>query len=268
MSRNLTILNLLSVVLVIIVNYFSQTLRLNNNTIGSLSAEYRNLFTPQGYAFSIWGLIFIALLVYCAYQIYVAFFGTRDDEFIIRTGPWFTIANFANAGWVIVWLYEYTGLSVIFMFIILISLIMVIRKTRMELWDAPFRIIAFTWWPICLYAGWITVATIANVASFLSKIGWDGWIFNERQWTIIMVSIAVIINLLIVYYRNMREFAAVGIWALFAIYIRHSERLPVVAYVALGGAVIITAYTLYHGYVNRKTNPVYRLINGEGRKVE
>ena len=48
MSRNLTILNLISVILVIIVNYFSQTLQLNNNTIGSLSQEYRNLFTPEG----------------------------------------------------------------------------------------------------------------------------------------------------------------------------------------------------------------------------
>jgi len=110
MSRNLTILNLLSVILVIIVNYFSQTLQLNNNTIGSLSQEYRNLFTPEGYAFSIWGVIFIALLAYCGYQVYAAFFSSREDDFIIQTGPWFSIANFANAGWVVVWLYEFLSL--------------------------------------------------------------------------------------------------------------------------------------------------------------
>lgn len=262
MSRNLTILNLLSVILVIIVNYFSQTLQLNNNTIGSLSQEYRNLFTPEGYAFSIWGVIFIALLIYCGYQIYCAFFSDRDDDFIVETGPWFAIANFANAGWVVVWLYEFTGLSVILMFVILFSLIMVIRKTRMELWDAPSSTIVFTWWPICLYAGWIAVATIANVASFLAKIGWDGWIFSDRQWTIIMILLAVILNLLIIYRRNMREFAAVGIWALIAIYVRHSDRMPIIAYVALGGAVFIGIYVFYHGYVNRKTNPMYKLVKG------
>ncbi len=261
MSRNLTILNLLSVILVIIVNYFSQTLQLNNYTIGSLSQEYRNLFTPEGYAFSIWGAIFLALLTYCGYQVYAAFFSRRDDDFIIQTGPWFAIANFANAGWVVVWLYEFTGLSVIFMFIILLSLIMVIYKTRMELWDAPLRIIVFTWWPICLYAGWITVATIANVASYLSKIGWDGLLFTERQWTIIMILVAVLINLLIIYRRNMREFAVVAIWALIAIYVRHIERMPIIAYVALGGAVILSIYALYHGYVHRKTNPIYKLVN-------
>jgi hypothetical protein len=263
MSRNLTLLNLLSVILVIIVNYFSQTLQLNNNTIGSLSQEYRNLFTPEGYAFSIWGIIFLALLAYSGYQVYVAFFSNLDDDFIINTGPWFAIANFANAGWVVVWLYEFTGLSVIFMFIILFSLIMVILKTRMELWDAPLSTIAFTWWPICLYAGWITVATIANVASYLAKIGWDGWFFTERQWTIVMIVIAVVINLLIIYRRNMREFAAVGIWALIAIYVRHNDGMPSIAYVALAGAFIITIYALYHGYVNRKTNPMYRLVKGD-----
>ncbi len=266
MSRNLTILNLLSVILVIIVNYISQTLQFNNNTIGSLSQEYQNLFTPQGYAFAIWGIIFIALLVYSGYQIYCAFFSERDADFIAETGPWFAIANFANAGWVVVWLYEFTGLSVLFMFVILFSLIMIIRKTRMELWDAPLSTIAFTWWPICLYTGWITVATIANVASYLAKIGWDGWIFTERQWTIIMILVAVIINLLIIYRRNMREFAAVGIWALIAIYVRHSDRMPVIAFVALGGAIIIGIYALYHGYLNRKTNPMYKLVKGDDRE--
>lgn len=264
MYRNLTILNFLSVVLLIIVNYFSQVLRLNNNTIGSLSAEYRNLFTPEGYAFSIWGLIFLALLAYCGFQIYRSFFSDEDSDFIGRTGPWFAIANFANAGWVVVWLYEYTGLSVILMFVILFSLLMVIKRTNMERWDAPFSIIALVWWPVCLYAGWITVAAIANVSAYLAKIGWDGWIFSERQWTIIMLLVAVIINFLMVYRRNMREFAIVGIWALFAIYVRHSENYSGIAYVALGGAVILLGYTAYHGYVNRKANPMYKMIHGEG----
>lgn len=263
MNRNLTILNFLSVVLLIIVNYFSQVLRLNNNTIGSLSAEYRNLFTPEGYAFSIWGLIFILLLAYSGFQIYMAFFSNEDSDFITQTGPWFAIANFANAGWVVVWLYEHTALSVVLMFVILFSLIMVIRRTNMERWDAPFEIIAFVWWPICLYAGWISVAAIANVAAYLAKIGWRGRVFSEVDWTIIMLIVAIVINLLIVYRRNMREFAAVGIWALIAIYVRHSERYPEIAYVALGGAFIIGIYTIYHGYVNRKSNPLYRLVNGE-----
>lgn len=263
MNRNLSIINFLSVVLVLIVNYFSQALRLNDNTIGGVSDEYKNLFTPQDYAFSIWGLIFLSLLVYCGFQVYSSFFSNKKSEFITKTGPWFAIANLANASWVILWLYELTGLSVLLMFIILFSLLNVIRKTNMERWDAPFKIIAFTWWPICLYAGWITVATISNVAAYLVKIGWNGYILNERQWTIFMIVVAVVINVMIIYKRNMREFAGVGAWALIAIYVRHIEKIPTIAYSALLGAIILLAYIFYHGYKNRKSNPMFKMLQGK-----
>ena len=262
MTRNLSILNFLSVFLVIIVNYFAQTLEINNNTIGSLSQEYANLFTPAPYAFAIWGLIFLSLFIYVVFQINRAF-SDKDSDFILQTGPWFFIANVANAAWVVAWLFEYTLVSVLCMLVILVSLIIIILQTNMEKWDAPIKIIAFTWWPICLYSGWITLATIANVAAYLAKIGWNGWIFNPYVWTLIMIVVALIINLLMVYKRNMREFAAVGIWGLFAIYIRHIDKHPDLAYTALGGCIILLGYIAYHGYKNRKTNPMYKLINGQ-----
>jgi hypothetical protein len=64
MSKKLSVLNFLSVILVIAVNYLAQTGQFSNNTMASLSREYDNLFTPAGYAFSIWGIIFISLLFY------------------------------------------------------------------------------------------------------------------------------------------------------------------------------------------------------------
>lgn len=261
MSKKLSVLNFLSVILVIAVNYFAQAVRFNNNTISSLSKEYDNLFTPAGYAFSIWGIIFISLFFYAGFQLYKAFSSYFDSGNILKTGYWFIIANLANALWVVVWLYEYTFISVIVMFVILGSLLKIVLNTNMERWDAPLKIIAFTWWPICLYAGWIAVASIANVAAYLSKIGWDGWIFSESQWTVIMIVIAVIINTMMIYKRNMREFALVGVWALIAIYVRHESGNQLIAYTAIGGAILLFAYISYHGFVNRKTNPFYKLLN-------
>lgn len=261
MTRNLSILNLLTVILLIIVNYYSQILELNDNTIGSVSQEYYNLFTPAPYAFSIWGLIFIALLVYSIFQINRAFFSDEDHQFITNSGPWFAIANIACAGWVIAWLYEHVILSVVLMLIILVSLLRIVCKTNMEKWDAPFKIIAFTWWPICLYAGWITVATIANIAALLVKLGYKGMLSTQIIITVVMIIVAVIINLLMVYLRNMREFALVGMWALFAIFIRHQDQYPSIAYTALAGTIIIFIYVGYHGFKNRKSNPMYRMLN-------
>lgn len=133
----------------------------------------------------------------------------------------------------------------------------------MERYDAPFKVIAFYWWPICLYSGWVTVACIANLASFLAEVGWDGGIFSHAEWTIIMISVTVVINIIMIYTRNMREFAAVGIWALFGIYAKHIGELDFLAYSALSGAILIGLNAAYHGFINRKTNPIYKIMHGQ-----
>lgn len=263
MTKILASLNFLSVIITLFINYLSQTGIFNNTTIGALSDKYSNLFTPAGYAFSIWALIYLSLLSFTGFMLYQAFSKQKYTSFIEKTSGWFIVANIANCLWVITWLYEYTGLSVLVMLLILISLLKIVLNNNMERWDAPFKIIFFYWWPICLYAGWISVAIIANTASYLSKIGWDGWIFSEVEWTVIMIGIAVIVNLLMIYLRNMREFGAVGVWALFAIYAKHEGTIELIANVALAGAILIFLNISYHGYLNRKENPIYRMVYGE-----
>ncbi|NNE75834.1 MAG: tryptophan-rich sensory protein [Pricia sp.] len=260
MVRKLALINLWSVILAIAVNYISQTLRMNGTTIAEMSGRYNGLFTPANYAFSIWGLIFLGLLAFALFQVRRAFFSQKKSDFIEQTGYWFSIANIFNASWVFAFVYDYTGLSIIIMLVILFSLIKIILNTNMERWDAPIEIIAFVWWPICLYSGWIAVATIANIAAYLTKLGWDGGPFSEETWTILLIVVATVLNLLMIWKRNMREFAAVGIWALIGIFIRHQENMENIANVALAGSIIIFIYAAIHGYQNRKTNPVYKLM--------
>lgn len=260
MKKTLAILNLLSVILVIALNYVSQALRLNDTTIGEISRQYDNLFTPASYAFAIWGIIFIGLLGYGIFQVRRAFFSDKPIEFIEQTSYWFILANVLNSLWVIAFVYDYTGLSVLIMLGILFSLIKIILNTNMERWDAPKSTIALVWWPICLYSGWIAVATIANISAYLTKIGWEGAPFSEITWTVIMIVIATILNLVMIWKRNMREFAAVGVWALFAIFIRHKDSLELVAYTALVGSIVLFLYMVWHGFQNRKTNPFLKSI--------
>ena len=260
MKKSLALLNLFSVILVIAVNYISQALRLNDTTIGEISGKYDNLFTPAPYAFAIWGVIFLSLLAYASFQIRRAFFSTTTSDFIEQTGYWFFIANLLNCAWVFAFIYDFTALSVFLMLGILLSLIKIILKTNMERWDAPIEIIALVWWPICLYSGWIAVAFIANISAYLTKIGWSGGFLSESGWTILLIAIATVINLITIQKRNMREFAAVGVWALFAIFIRHRESLENVAYAALIGSILLLIAICIHGYRNRKTNPAFKLM--------
>lgn len=244
--------NFLIIIALIAWNYAANALGINGNTIGSLSREYENLFTPAGYAFSIWGPIYLGLVAFGIYQLKKVFIDKQDDGIVMQMGPWLIIANLANAAWVWCWLNEYTGLSVVFMILVLVSLILVILRLNMERWDAPVRIILWVWWPICLYSGWIAVATIANFAAWLTKIGWQSP-FTDITWTTIIIILAALLNLFMVKTRNMREFALVGVWALVAISVRHWDSIFLLQWTALVSALVIMIFISIHGYRNRKT---------------
>ena len=119
--------------------------------------------------------------------------------------------------------------------------------------------IAFVWWPICIYSGWIAVATIANFSAFFASIDVTGDEFTQILWTMIMITIAVLLNMFMVWLRNMREFALVAVWALIAIYMRHKDSIESIAYYALCGAIVLIAITTFHAYNNRKTAPHIKL---------
>jgi len=254
-AKRYALINLASVILVLVVNGLSQSQRWNNRTIGEISDRYDNLFTPAGYAFAIWGLIFLILIAYALFQVRRTFFSTKTSDFIEQTGWWFAIANVLNACWVVAFTYDYIGMSVLIMLGILISLLQIIRKTNMERWDAPIEIIAFVWWPICIYSGWIAVATIANFSAYFVSIDLTGTEATQITWTIIMIVIAVGINLFMIAKRNMREFALVAVWALVAIFMRHQYLIDTISYTALAGAIVLFVAVAVHGFKNRSTAP-------------
>ena len=125
----------------------------------------------------------------------------------------------------------------------------------MERWDAPRPVIFWIWWPICLYSGWIAVATIANISAYLAKLEWS-FMFSEVTWTVIMIIVATALNLFMISTRNMREFAGVGVWALVAISVRHWGSVEALQWTALIGAIILLGAITAHGYKNRETSPL------------
>ncbi len=217
MKMILPVANGIALMITIIVNYFSNTGLLNGNTMKIVSDKYSNLFTPAGYAFSIWGLIYLALIGFVFYTGRSLFTKKESDPFVAKIGWWFVISCLANCLWVVAWLYEYTGASVVIMVIMFLSLLKIVGNTRMELDVQPIKIYLFIFWPFALYSGWIAVALIANVAAWLTKVHWSGWGISEVTWTMVMISIAGLINIFMIRTRNLREYALVGIWGIIAI---------------------------------------------------
>lgn len=262
MKKTYAIVNLIVTIALVYWNYVVGSQGLNGVKMAELSEKYYNLFTPAGYAFSIWGVIFIGLLIHAYYQIKMAFFKKEHSGFLDQMGPWLIIANVLNGIWVWAWLTERTGLSVLIMLGLLISLIILVIRLNMERWDAPFVVIRNIWWPIVLYFGWISVATIANISAYLIKIDWQSGLAHET-WAIIMIIVAAILNLKMLYFRSMREFVMVGIWAIAAIAYRHWDVIPSIQWTAVACCIILAAASSVHAYINWETNPMAKMLDGK-----
>ncbi len=258
----LLILNTLTLLFTLAVNYLAGTGAFNNASVGEISAQYENLFTPAGYAFAIWGVIYLFLVLFAGFQWY-AWFKNGNDEYLKRTGLWFVLSNLANGFWIIAWTSNYIGLSFGLIVILLFSLFVLMVKLRLEVWDAPVRIIAFVWWPICIYLGWIVVATLANLAAFSVSLNQESAFALRPVWVIVMIIAACVVYVLLVIYRNLREAAFVGIWALVAIAVKQWEVSRFVAYAALLASAVIFITAMLQASKNMNTMPFKKIKRGE-----
>lgn len=254
MKKTLQIANGIALVFTIVMSYVSNTGVFDGNTMKTVSDSYWNLFTPAGYAFSIWGIIYLGLLGFVLYTGRSLFTKKEEnDTIILEVGWWFVISCIGNSLWVVAWLYNYTLVAAIIMFIVLISLIKIIINTRMELDFQPLHRYLLIYWPFAFYSGWISVAFIANISALLTKNNWDGFGISEVTWTIIMIAIVGLLNIAIVLTRNLREFALVGIWALIAIAVSNSDKgsadVVMAAYIVAGIIFITIGYS---GFKNRE----------------
>lgn len=249
MKRTLQIANGIALVSTIIINYLSNTGLINGTTIGGVSNKLITHFTPAGYAFAIWGFIYLLLIGFIFYQGRSLFTSNiKSDDVVLKIGWWFVISCIANSAWVFLWLYGYTGSSCIAILILLFSLMQIVFSCRMELDYVPFSRILLLWWPFVFYAGWVTVASIANISAYLNKIEWNGYGLTDDNWAIVMIIVAVIINLRAIYDRNLREFALVGAWALIAIAIRNQEMYHNIRDIAYLGAAVLLINVGLHAY--------------------
>jgi len=254
------VLNSIALIFALIMNYLAGTGAFGGRSVGDVSAMFQNPFTPAGYAFSIWGLIYLLLIGFVVHQL-VAYYRFGETREIKQTGIWMALANVANGCWIYAWLNLHIGTSVIIIFIMLISLIVLSVRLKLELWDAPLRIIAFVWWPITIYLGWIIVASVANVTAFLVSINWQGRFLSPSSWAILMIALGAIIYLLLIHYRNMREAALVGIWAFVAIAVRHWGQNPGISWAAPAISAILFSAIVRHAWKNRKTMPGARKMD-------
>lgn len=245
MKKTLAISNTIALVITIAINYLSNTGFINGNTMKTISDRYENYFTPAGYAFSIWGVIYLGLLGFIYYGWRTL--ADKNNDVLTKVGWWFVTSCVANSLWVMVWLYDHIGLSVAVMILLLLSLFKIIQNANISgqgKADTITRLCVI--WPFSIYFGWVSVALIADVAAFLTKIGWDGWGISGLTWTIIMLCTAGFVNLLVIQVKKIYAYGLVGIWAVLAISVANQNADPSIVYTCYGVAGIILVSIVFN----------------------
>jgi translocator protein len=232
------ILNIIAFIAVVGVNGLANSLPINNQTTGAISDAYPVMFTPAGYVFSIWGLIYLGLLAFVIYQALPA---QRENPRLERIGYWFVWSCLFNIIWIFLWHYELLALSVVVMAGLLISLIVIylrleIGRTRVSTGEGLLVRLPFS-----IYLGWISVATIANVSVFLYDLGWDGFGTTEQIVTVVMLAIGSLLGLIMVARHREVAYPLVLAWAFAGIVVRQSEFSLVVIGASVGAVAMLGA---------------------------
>lgn len=204
------VLVLLSVLATLAANALANALPINGQTTAEISNRYDTLFTPAGYVFAIWGVIYLGMLALSVYQ---ARPGQRGNPRLRNARGWIALSGAVNIVWLVLWHYELLPLTMLAMLALLATLI--ISYERLEIGHRPVPA-AERWLvqlPLGIYLGWISVATIANASVLLVSQEWGGWGLAPETWAIVMLGAALLIGWLLALQRG--EFAAplVLVWA-------------------------------------------------------
>lgn len=212
------IMALVSYLAMIAVNFLANALPIAGKNTGEISDSYPNLFTPAGFTFAIWGVIYLLLASFVIFYL-----SKKEDErgLFEKVSKFFIISSLANIAWIFCWHYGLMILSVILMLVILVSLIKIADIINKEKLNTKEQI--FLRLPFSVYFGWITVATIANVVASLVKFSWSGWGLTPITWLIIILIVGAIIGII----RSIKDrnvpYILVFIWAYFGILSKHTS---------------------------------------------
>ncbi len=214
--------------------------------IGTRSDAIRTLITPSGWAFAIWGPLFLGSALFAIWQALPA---QRDNALVGRIawpvaialaaqGVWAAYTQFANL----------TAISVVIILVSLAGLLIVLRAlveqprlTGQERWFVGLVFSAL--------AAWLTAASIVNVSATLVYYGIGGG-FAYPLAAAAMVTIGgIIAAMAVVRSRGNPWYALVFVWALTAIYFRGGQEAASIA-VACGFSAVVVALAALVGLTN------------------
>ena len=97
---------------------------------------------------------------------------------------------------------------------------------------------------ISVYLGWISVATVANITSWLYSINWNGFGITPQVWAVIMLVVASLIGVMVALSRKDSGYLFVFVWAFAGIAVKQAIE-PLVAITAWVATVTMFGFAIY-----------------------
>jgi benzodiazapine receptor len=221
--------------LVLVNGLAGGTTIIGGRSTAQISDANPTLVTPAGYVFSIWSIIYILLGIFVVYQ---ALPTQKGRDFHEKIGWLFVLSCLFNIVWLFLWQFEYLSLSVIVMFLILATLIAIYLRLNIGKSAVSARERLAVHLPFSVYLGWITIASIANVATTLVSLGWDGFGISQETWAVLVLIVALLITLIVVATRRDIAYGLVIIWAFIGIAVKQSANQNISALAETGAIVV------------------------------
>lgn len=213
MKKIWAISNLIFFSVMLYFNYLAGAGKINDIGTGEVSALYPSLFTPAGFTFSIWGIIYLFNLSFVIHQLFKAF--RLPENFDARINQGFFFITIVNTMWIFAWHRLAIGYSLFLMLILLIFLIATYWQSTRPKYRTEYitEYVNFS-----IYLGWISVATIANVAIFLTTLGISPYGQTSALLTVLVIAVAVGLALFFIFKQSNIWYALVIFWASYGIF--------------------------------------------------
>jgi benzodiazapine receptor len=232
-------LNIVAFIFTVIVNGLAgSTTIIGGKNTAQVSDSNPTLITPAGYVFSIWGVIYILLGIYVIFQVLPS---EKEKDYQKRIGFLFILSSLANIVWLFLWQNELLGFSVVLMFLLLASLVTIYMRLEIGKSLVSLRERIAVHLPFSVYLGWITIASIANVATALVSVNWNGFGIAPETWATLIIIIALLIALLVITTRKDVAYGLVIIWALVGIAVKQSGHQNIVMVSEISAIIVAIA---------------------------
>ena len=231
-----------ALIFALVMNTLAVLLPLFGRSTKEISDSFPSFFTPAGYVFSIWSVLYLTQIAFAIYQ---ALPSQANNPRIRAVRHPFVAACLFNGIWIIAWHSLIVPLSMVLMLGLLASLI--VAYNRLEIGRTHDVSPAERWLvylPFSLYLSWITVATVANAVSLLLNLNWNGFGISGEVWAAVLVVVAAGLGATLSLARHDIGYNLVLLWAFGGIYVAHSSSPAVVSGLIIGTILISAAIVL------------------------